>query len=71
MTYTEMRQMMQTRHKKSTLETIAYVIGDIDATLKLHMDKPINDPYVAKLLCERDACLDRKATINKPSKKGY
>jgi hypothetical protein len=42
-----------------------YAISDIDTTLKLRTDKNMNDHYVQKLFCERDAALDRKMVLNR------
>ena len=36
---------------------IRYALADIKSTLALHLDKPTDDPYVAKLYREWDALL--------------
>ena len=38
----------------STAELI-YALRDLKATLQIHRNRPLNDPYVAKLYAEFDA----------------
>lgn len=35
-------------------EAVRYAVSDIQKTLELHKDRPLTDPYVAKLLAEFD-----------------
>jgi hypothetical protein len=43
------------RAKHRSVAEMRYAVTDINATLTLHSDRSIHDPYVAKLLAEMDA----------------
>ena len=63
--YSELCKTYKNKFKDATFEICNYAIVDIDATLKIRPDLSINDPYVVKLMCERDAALDRKMVLNR------
>lgn len=67
MNYSEMSTLYKNKFAKSTYTECEFAIKDIDETLKLHPSYPPS-PYVTKLLCERDAALDRKMIIDRKSK---
>lgn len=68
MNYSEMSALYKNKFKDATYTECENAIRDIDETLVIHKDKDVKDPYVVKLLCERDAVLDRKMMINRKSK---
>ena len=43
------------RAKKLSVAELAGALRDIKETIVLHRDRPLNDPYVAKLYAEFDA----------------
>ena len=63
--YSEMCKTYKNKFKDATFAICNYAIGDIDATLRIRQDLTNDDPYVVKLLCERDAALDRKMELNR------
>jgi hypothetical protein len=62
MNYTELVKNAQSKVSRYTTNQCEYAIADIHETLKLH---PIDSAYSVKLLCELDACRDRKMAIMK------
>lgn len=65
MYYSELSKLYKIKFSTYTLAMCDYAIADIDVTLKLHTDKSMDDHYVEKLFCERDAALDRKMVLNR------
>jgi hypothetical protein len=49
---------------------IDYALQDIQATLFCHRNAPLNDPYVAKLYSQWDACSTRSAQSRPRSEGG-
>lgn len=43
------------RAKGLSTASLLYAIRDVSETLQIHRDRPIDDPYVAKLYAEFDA----------------
>lgn len=68
MNYSEMTKLYANKFKTATLEQCNFAIRDIDQTLALYQ-RGVGDPYVEKLLCERDAAIDRKMTLQKEATK--
>jgi hypothetical protein len=43
------------RARALSIAELTYALRDLKATLQIHRDRPLNDPYVAKLYAEFDA----------------
>jgi hypothetical protein len=63
LSYSEMSTMYKNKFENASKIQCDFAIKDIDETLALHRDKGIDNPYIAKLFCERDAAIDRKYSI--------
>lgn len=48
--YSEMCKTFKNKFKDATLQVCNYAIVDIDETLKIRSDLPLNDPYIVKLM---------------------
>jgi hypothetical protein len=43
------------RARALSIAELTYALRDLKATLQIHRDRPLSDPYVAKLYAEFDA----------------
>lgn len=65
LSYSDMSAMFRNKFKNAPISICNHAITDIDETLVLFKGRPMSDPYVAKLWCERDAAIDRKYYLQK------
>lgn len=69
MTYSETQQHYQRMYTNRSYNECKNAIKDIDETLDIWQDKPMNDLYVQKLWLERDEAIARKFKLDQQFKK--